>query len=158
MNKLVYLDTSVISAYFDNRTPLRMVDTQSFWKLQGELRFTISDVGLAEIERTPQSARKAQMLELVQDLPVLELTPTAERLAEQCLKENLVPAKKVEDAHHLALAVVSGMDYLVSWNFRHMVNYRTAEKLPLLAAKNGYFKRLTIFSPSAFSGGLEEDE
>jgi len=93
------------------------------------------------------------MVVLAQDLPVLAQPDVVNLLAADFVAENLVPAKELEDAQHLALAVIHGVDFLVSWNFTHMVNFRTIRKLPLLAAKNGYFKPLGIVSPESFTLG-----
>jgi hypothetical protein len=50
-------------------------------------------------------------------------------LSLEYLTANLVPARKSEDAQHLAIAVENGFDFLVSWNFEHMVNAKTQKRL-----------------------------
>jgi predicted nucleic acid-binding protein len=47
----VYLDTSVLSAYFDDRTPERMQETQEFWKQLGSFRVCISKLVLEEVSQ-----------------------------------------------------------------------------------------------------------
>ena len=86
-------------------------------------------------------------------LLLVEFDDRIDDLAAAIAKENIVPAAKFEDAQHLAYAIVNGMDCLVSWNFRHMVNFNTMDRLPVVAAKHSYFKQLKIVSPQAFSGG-----
>lgn len=145
-----YLDTSVISAYFDDRTPDRRDETRRFWGFAKDYQFLISDLVLREMEDTPNPDKRRQMRNLVQNLPVLPLTQKVSLLALDFAAENLVPPKKLDDAQHLALAVIQGVDFLVSWNFRHMVNVKTVGRLPMLAAKNSYFKPLAIVTPEFF--------
>lgn len=147
----IYLDTSVISAYFDDRTPDRRDETRRFWDFAKDCQMFVSRLVFREIARTPDVARRSQLLSLVQDLPLLAQSPVVNLLAADFVAENLVPAKKLDDAQHLALAIVHGVDYLVSWNFKHMVNFKTVRKLPMLAAKNGYFKPLAVISPESFT-------
>ena len=146
----IYLDTSVISAYFDDRTPDRRDETRRFWDFARDYQFLVSDLVLREIEDTPSPDKKGQMRSLIQGIPILPLTEKATLLAIDFAVGNLVPPKKLDDAQHLALAVTHGVDFLVSWNFRHMVNVKTVGRLPMLAAKNGYFKPLAIVTPEFF--------
>ena len=55
-------------------------------------------------------------------LPILELTDAAQELAGQLIGHGLVPKTSVEDSLHIALATVHGMDFLLTWNFRHINN------------------------------------
>ena len=98
------------------------------------------------------------MVDLIQGLPLLPMTTSLRLLALDFVQHDLVPAKKLDDAQHLAMAVAHGMDFLVSWNFRHMVTRKTIQKLPMLAAKNGYFKQVIVTSPLAFIEELREEQ
>lgn len=153
----IYLDTSVISAYFDDRTPQRRDETRRFWDFSKECQFFVSRAVVREILKTPDLIRRNQMLGVIRGLGLLDLTPSVSSLADDFAAENLVPAKKFEDAQHLALAVVHGVNFLASWNFRHMVNYKTVGKLPMLAAKNGYFKPLAVVTPEFFINTMGQE-
>jgi len=87
--------------------------------------------------------------ELVRDVkPVLLSTlPEAESLSEAFLRENVVPVGKPEDARHVAIALVYGLDVLVSWNFRHIVNIRREERFNAVALLEGYHHYLRVVSP-----------
>jgi predicted nucleic acid-binding protein len=151
--KTLYLDTSVPSAYFDKLQPLRMDQTIAFWSLAlQDYTMVISTVVIDEIQNTPNLERREEMMRLVSQLPVLQETQETQDMAEAFLEANLVPVKKREDALHLALAVEHGFDYLVSWNFSHMINARTQDRLPLLSATRGYWKRPHLVSPQMFVG------
>ena len=146
----IYLDTSVVSAYFDARTLDRQEATKKLIDaaLGSESdQFYISDLVLTELEQTPSPEKRYQMLELVQ--PFQSLRPDEEtlRLARILHQAELVPANKFDDAVHLAIAAVRGVDVVVSWNFRHMVNLKVKIKLPVLLAQERYLRHFEIVSP-----------
>ena len=148
----LYLDTSVVSAYFDERTPNRLQYTRAFWTVVNtdEYELYTSEVTLLELVRTPSPERFLEMWQLISGYPSLLLTDRSRKLASAFLAENLVPPKKYEDAQHLALAVENGLHSLVSWNFKHMVNMRLQRRLPVVAAKNGFFRQLLLVTPQNF--------
>jgi len=149
----VYLDTSVPSAFFDTRWPHRLHITRLiFSEAAVEYRLALSEVTLAELESTPDPIRRREMLKLVSEFPVYPLAQISRRLSLSFVRFNLVPASKVEDAQHLAIAVEYGFDFMVSWNFSHMVTAKTQKRLPIVSAQQGYFKQLPIVSPEAFTG------
>ncbi len=151
MKERLYLDTSVPSAYFDERNPGRMQTTQEFWsRALQEFALAISSVTISELTQTKDVDRRQQMLDLVRPITRLLLTNQSAQLSLVYVAGNLVPPSKLEDARHIAIAVENGFDYLVSWNFSHMVNARTQKRLPVINAQSGYFKQLIIVTPEAF--------
>ena len=58
----------------------------------------------------------------VNGIPLLRLTPQASDLATLLITENIMPAKAAEDALHIAIAAVHQVDFLLSWNFKHIAN------------------------------------
>jgi hypothetical protein len=61
-------------------------------------------------------------MEAVSGLPLLSLTPEAADLATLLITQNVMPAKAAEDALHIAIAAVHQVDFLLSWNFKHIAN------------------------------------
>jgi predicted nucleic acid-binding protein len=148
----IYLDTSVPSTYFDDRTPDRQQATRSFWEHASAKReIFISELVLAEIKRTPLDAKRQSMINLVEPLPRLEMSAEVLRLARCLYEANLVPANKFDDALHLGHAAVAGVDVLISWNFRHMVNLKVKQKLPVILAEQMYFRQFQLISPFEYS-------
>lgn len=84
----------------------------------------MSEVTTREIAETPDSDRRAQMLQLVQGMPVHRVTPESLDLARRYLDAKILPATVPEDALHVAIAILTRQDVLVSWNFKHLVNQR----------------------------------
>ena len=60
------------------------------------------------------------------------------KLAEMYLKEDIVTKKYLSDALHIAVATVIGVDVLVSWNFKHIVNLEKIKKFNAVNLKEGY--------------------
>jgi len=57
-----------------------------------------------------------------------------------------IPSKYQEDALHLAFALVLNVDYIVSWNFQHIVKPKTKKAVKIIAIKEG-FKEIDIITP-----------
>lgn len=121
----VYLDTSVISAYFDERNPERKTLTLEFFKMHHDFSFYISEITVAELNLTPNSELRNKMTKLVDGIPVLKIGNEDQELSNDYLNHEAIPEKYSEDALHIACAVLNDMDYLVSWNFKHIVKIRT---------------------------------
>lgn len=82
----------------------------------------VSAVVVAEIEATQDPDRRRDLLEAVRSYPVLPFAARAEQLAEQYREYVAMP---LEDALHVAIATVEGMDYLATWNMRHLAKENT---------------------------------
>ena len=67
------------------------------------------------------------MSQVVEAIAVLALTGDAERLANEYIRNGAVPAAYLNDALHIAVSVINGIDYLLSWNFRHIVRKKTMD-------------------------------
>jgi len=80
------------------------------------------------------------------DITILETTPEVESLAGQLIEEGIIPQKYDEDAFHIAIAVYYGMDYLASWNYKHIVKVKTKRMVSSIAIREGY-RNLEIITP-----------
>ena len=70
--------------------------------------------------------------------PLLELSPDALALAETLVRDVPLPRTAVEDALHVAIATVHGMDYLLTWNFRHIANAMMRYRIERVCRSLGY--------------------
>ena len=125
----IYLDTSVISAYHDLRVPeFSELTREMFTKLGSRFVFYISPTVLSEIANA-NALRRKQMLGLVRSLGLRSLLndPAILMLASSYVSRAILPKDSLADATHLAHATVHKMDYLLSWNFRHLVNEHRKE-------------------------------
>ena len=79
-----------------------------------------------------------QRLELLSPLPKLELTEEVGELAQNLIQAGLVPEKAASDAVHIAVASLHGMNYIVTWNFKHIANPYTRDRLRAVVADAGF--------------------
>ena len=145
--KKVYLDTSVISALFDPRTPERQGLTQAMWQSLSSYDVYISERVVNEINRIGSADLKAQHLAVVSKFKVLEVTEEAVSLSKEYIKQGIFPEKFADDALHVALASVSGISYLLSWNFKHLVKVKTRKLVTLVNALRDYIPVEIIAPP-----------
>ena len=135
----LYLDTSVMSAYLDDRAPDRQRLTHQFWSERlSAFEVVISPLVVSEIAGTPDPARRKQLTELATDFEVIPMTAEATALAEAYLAQGVFPAHYRSDALHVAVAVIHGCSYLGSWNFKHLVRVRTRREVNLINALRGH--------------------
>ncbi len=134
----IYLDTSVVSAYFDDRYPERQKDTVAFWKLSVEHEFSISELTKTEIQNTQDETRKNQMLNHIGNLILVPIDDSVEHLTNLYLENGIFSPATLNDALHVATATISRQDILVSWNFRHLVNRRRRARVNEVNTFNGY--------------------
>lgn len=85
-----------------------------------------------------ESAMADDRLALIRDLPVLEVSETAAALTKTLLAKGLVPTKAASDAIHIAVASVHAMDYLVTWNFKHIANPFIRNRLRDVVCESGF--------------------
>ena len=161
MKKLkIYLDTSVISHLDAPDVPDREADTKRLWERvkAGEFEVFISPVDVLELDACPEPKRSA-LAKWLQSIPYTLLQQTDEvlELAAQYLKAGILPKKSTRDRLHIAYACVYNCDMIVSWNFEHMVNYKTISGVKGANALAGY-KEMPIYSPTMLiEGGTDDD-
>jgi predicted nucleic acid-binding protein len=133
----VYADTSAIGGYFD--AEFAEGSQALFARFQSrEYVLVLSDVTIAELENAPETVRS-----LISGIPAggvesVLFTSEADRLAQAYLSAGVLPAKMWADAQHIAIATLAGVDVLVSWNFKHVVNLRRIHGYNEVNAELGY--------------------
>jgi hypothetical protein len=81
---------------------------------------------------------RSQRLEILRNLALLELNQSVLDLAENFLGRSNLPAKADVDAVHIAAATIHGMDYLLTWNCKHIANAQMQRKLAEISFDFGY--------------------
>jgi len=126
VKRKIYVETSVIS-YLTARPSKTIIGaahqqlTLAWWEKRGQYELMVSEVVVRECG-AGDSESAARRLEVVRDLPLLLITEQAIKIAEDLIKQKIVPLKAIEDALHIAIATAHGVDYLVTWNCRHIAN------------------------------------
>ncbi len=143
MKPKVYLETTIPS--FLTAWPSRDVSiagqqqaTRDWWSERRERhQLFVSGLVLIESRRGDASAAKARE-EILAFCKVLEYTSASEQLAREILATHLLPAKAAVDAAHIAVASVHEMDFLLTWNCRHIANAAIVDKVRAVIADAGY--------------------
>ncbi|MGD2250913.1 MAG: type II toxin-antitoxin system VapC family toxin [Candidatus Methanofastidiosia archaeon] len=133
----IYLDTSVISALFDERTPERLALTKEFWKKIPDYQVYISETTEKEMEAASETLKK-KMIQVTKDFKILPVKEEVENLANEYIKKGIFPERYKDDALHVSVATVNRIMYLLSWNFKHMVKVRTRRTVNLVNELQGY--------------------
>ena len=140
----LYMDTTVPSYMLANPSRDLLVvtrqETTRKWWHRDHARFDVfvSDVVLDEAQRGNRQAA-IRRREFLDHFPVLPDTPAVQRLTDLYFGENIVPSQSAADAAHLAFASVYRMDFLCTWNFKHLANAFALLRLRALNEKQGLF-------------------
>lgn len=94
----------------------------------------------------------SRRLEILNDFPLLEIDEAVQDLAMQFLAKSNLPPKAADDALHIAAATVYGLDYLLTWNCKHIANAQIQKKLVQISLDAGY-ELPTICTPYELMGG-----
>ncbi|MBK8566859.1 MAG: PIN domain-containing protein [Saprospiraceae bacterium] len=155
----VYLDTSVINFLFADDAPEKREITVDFFdnfvKL-GVYDTFVTEYVIAEINQTGNEVERAKLLKVIADYPIellsVEKAEEIGSLAQNYLDNGIMPPKKLFDALHVAVCVVNKIDYLVSWNFKHLANINRERRVLAKNYELGYLHPLRIITPTELTG------
>jgi hypothetical protein len=138
------VDTSVFGGVHDSEFAQASQEFSSRAS-QGRIRVVVSTAVPDELEDAPEAIRKTWE-GLLPSVEVLQVTEEALTLQDAYLRAGVVTQKWDRDALHVAMATVSRCAMIVSWNFRHIVNYRKIPQYNAVNAVQGYGP-ISIYSP-----------
>jgi len=155
--KKVYLDTSVISYLEQEDAPDKMAITKNAWKLfiKGDYDLYISNLVIYELNKCKDSQKRDKLVSHLKEIQfsLVNVVEDVEKLAQEFVSRGILKEKCLDDCKHIATAMMYECDYILSWNFKHIVNVRTIDGVREIALENGR-KNIMIYSPEFF----EEDE
>lgn len=132
----IYIDTSVLGGYFDKEFDI--ATRRLFYEVKkGEYQVVLSNVTEGELLNAPERIRTL-LNDLGIDYEIIALTDDAVKLALEYIRENVVGQASYDDCLHIAIATISRIDLLVSWNFKHIVNIKRIRGYNGINIKNGY--------------------
>ncbi|MEJ2705905.1 MAG: type II toxin-antitoxin system VapC family toxin, partial [Sedimentisphaerales bacterium] len=144
MKQKMYIETSVVSYLVarpsrDLLIAARQEATAEFWSklLSSGFAGYVSTLVHQEAEQGDSEQARTRIGAL-SPFTVLDIDQEAQALAEEILAAKAVPAEYPDDALHIAVAVVNGMDVLVTWNFAHLNNPTARIKIRQVVENNGY--------------------
>ena len=137
MKARIYIDTSVIGGYFDEEFE---VHTKSLFDRIINKDFTIfySEVYETELELAPDWVKEIPKLIPKDCYNFLDLNEESKELAETYIKEQALGKASRNDAYHIAIASVNRLDCLISWNFKHIVNFDKIKLFNSINIRLGY--------------------
>jgi len=122
MKLRVYIDTSVVGGYFDDEFE---DDTKAFFERIFNKEFLVhfSEVSETELSLAPNFVKELKTKIPSDCYKYLELDNESRDLAQAYLNEKILGKSSLNDAYHIAIATINRLDVLVSWNFKHIVNF-----------------------------------
>ncbi len=160
MKRKVYVETSVIS-YLTARPSKTIVGaahqqiTLAWWELRSDYELLVSQLVWQECAAgDPVAAQKR--LAALDGISVLAVTQDMIRLAKSLIEQAIIPSKAIEDALHIAVSTLHHVDFLLTWNCRHIANPVIQEKIAVYLETSGLFLPI-ICTPEELLGGNNDD-
>jgi hypothetical protein len=142
MKPKVYLETTIPSLLtaWPSRDLIIAADqqvTRDWWAIRHRYQLCVSAEVLREAGRGDAGAA-AQRLAAISDCIILPVTNEAERLTERIIATGLIPARALRDAIHIGMATVHEVDFLLTWNCRHIANASIQQGLRKVCHEAGF--------------------
>jgi predicted nucleic acid-binding protein len=139
----VYIETSVLS-YLTARSSRDLIVaanqqiTLDWWELRRHrYRIVVSAVVIQEASMGDESVAKRRLAALA-EIEIVEVTDRAVQLAAMLVERAVVPQNAVQDALHIAVASVNRIDYLLTWNYKHIANAAMREAINTAVRAAGF--------------------
>ena len=142
MKLKVYIETTIPS-YLTARSSRDLIKaaqqqvTREWWETRDRFDLLVSQLVIEESSAGDQEASK-ERLRAIDGLRVLRISGEAIGLAEKLVGGVPLPDKAAADALHIALAVVGGVDYLLTWNCKHIANAAIRHRIETVCRADGY--------------------
>lgn len=157
MSETVYIETSILG-YLTARSTKDLIlaanieITRDWWESRRNAFILYTSEAVLDEVTQGDAEIAAQRLELLRDFPLLALNQSVQDLAAQFLARSSLPPKAKVDAIHIAAATIHGMDYLLTWNCKHIANAQIQGKLAEISLDFGYVLPI-LCTPNELMGG-----
>jgi hypothetical protein len=141
----VYADTSVFGGCFDSEFS---DDSISFFQMviNGFFKLYLSSYVFEELQKAPPYVRNLLKSFPEDSVVIIEYNEEIEILANKYIKSGVLTSKSLLDAEHVAAATINEVDFIVSWNFKHIVHFDKINGFNAVNLLNGY-RKVDIYSP-----------
>jgi predicted nucleic acid-binding protein len=152
----VYIETTIVGhiagrLHPDPLVALRQQVTRDWWRDEApRYNVFISQLVLEECSEGDPSAA-SERLEVVKELDLLEASGKVDDLADGLIAGKAVPASEPRDAFHIAIAAVHGVNYLLTWNYKHIANATLRTRIEEVCRDAG-FEPPIICTPEELMG------
>ena len=141
MKPRVYVETSILG-YLTSRDSTTLVGaarqllTRKWWRMRDDFELCVSEVVVRECAAGDPTAASAR-LAAIDGIALLTLNDQAANIAAALIGTGIMPPKALEDALHVAIASAHQVDFLLSWNFKHIANPVIQAKMAAYLANVG---------------------
>ena len=155
MKPTVYIETTIPSLLTawpnrDLQIAAQQVSTREWWETRSRYELYVSEEVLREAGRGDAEAA-AQRLAAIADCIILPMTAEVEELTTRILATGLIPPRAIRDAIHIGVSAVHQVDFLLTWNCRHINNANIQQRLRRACRAAG-FELPVICSPNGLLG------
>jgi len=155
MKQKIYIETIVINYLVSDPSKniviaAHQTSTIDMWKILDKFDVFISVIVIQGASRCDK-LQASHRMEILTNFQVLEIDDDAKESARTLLTGKAIPVKCPEDALHISVAAVNGIDVIVTWNFKHINNPFTRKMIRQITETNGYACP-EICSPDEFLG------
>ena len=142
MKQKVYLETTIPSylTAWPSRDLIKAAQqqiTHEWWQIRDRFDLYVSQIVIQEASKGNAEAA-AKRMSVLQNIPAVIVTQEAKILAIALVEEGPLPDKAVVDALHIAISVISGMDYILTWNCTHIANAAMRQNIEAVCRLKGY--------------------
>ena len=155
--KSIYIETTIpsyLTAWLSSELVMaaNQQSTRIWWTdYKDKFELFVSEIVIQEAGSGNLEAAKRR-LEVLNNISKLDISIEAENLAIKLLNNAALPAKAATDALHIAIATVHGIDFLLTWNCRHIANATLRSKIETICRVSGYEPPI-ICTPQELIGG-----
>jgi predicted nucleic acid-binding protein len=139
----VYVETSVIS--YLTAWPSRDIviaghqqTTRDWWQEQSQSFQLVASQLVIQEASAGDTVAAQERLKILKNIELLEVTEDAMNLAQVLIQSGPLPRKAAEDALHIAIAVTNGVEYLLTWNCKHIANASMRSSIERICRSAGY--------------------
>jgi len=156
----VYLETTIPS-YLTSRISSNLIVachqqiTQEWWEIRHDFELFISPYVIDEINRGDIELVEKRS-KVIQDFSILAVDDEVKQLADSILKSGIIPDKASTDAFHIACATRHGIDFLLTWNCKHIANGTILKIIEQIIRNNGYIMPMVCTPEELMRGNYDE--
>ncbi len=143
MAQSIYIETTIPSLYV-SRPSAQLIEaarqqmTRTWWDdHRHEFEIFSSQAVIDECSRG-EAGKANERLAMLANVQLLDLDPQVAKVAIEFVDRQIIPTKAAEDALHIAATAVHSIDYLITWNFKHIANPRNWSRLADCLSSFGY--------------------
>ena len=154
MSDTVFIETTIPSYHVARRArdfvqAARQELTIEWWESQSSASDLYPSQPVMDELSRGDAAMAAARLELIRDIPLLKINEAVISAAESLIERAIIPKQVADDALHISCAAVHGMDYLLTWNCRHIANPHNQRRIREALSTLGY-EAPVICTPEEF--------